>query len=238
MDRATCREIPTRRHPTDSQPWRRGNEVNYHELLLVCLPFCAVVVAAVNSVRAAQPGLIDTSTIGFNWAMLLVSLAPSVALIAWRKYPLALFGVGHVGAARAANEGLTLAAALLAFGCMAWYALGGKFGDLFMRLDLERFLFVPALLAYLAHVTLQEFLVRGCQTSLHQLLGDKRGHLGVLISSLMFGGFHLHFGVVTAALSTCMSVLLGYLYLRHANLAGVTIVHFVLGTVAISFRVF
>jgi membrane protease YdiL (CAAX protease family) len=87
--------------------------------------------------------------------------------------------------------------------------------------------------SYLAHSTLQEVVARGfLQTSFQRFLGDKKGWRSVLIGAMVFGIFHLHFGLAAVALTIVTSVIFGAVYLRHGNLAGVIVLHFLVGVAA------
>ena len=79
---------------------------------------------------------------------------------------------------------------------------------------------------------LQEFLARGfLLTCLLNIYDSKRKeHLAVILSSLLFTTLHLYYGFWFMVGAGALSVLLGYLYLKDRNIWGVSLVHFVLGS--------
>ena len=55
-------------------------------------------------------------------------------------------------------------------------------------------------------------------------------HIAVIVSSLLFTTLHLYYGFTFMVSAGLLSVLLGYMYLRDKNIWGVSLVHFVFGT--------
>lgn len=79
---------------------------------------------------------------------------------------------------------------------------------------------------------LQEFLARGfLLTSLMYIYDTKhKKHMAVILSSLLFTTLHLYYGFVYMVGAGLLSVVLGYIYLKDKNIWGVSLVHFVFGT--------
>ncbi|MDF1750021.1 MAG: CPBP family intramembrane metalloprotease [Alphaproteobacteria bacterium] len=83
------------------------------------------------------------------------------------------------------------------------------------------------------HSFLQELVARGfMQSSFQRFLNDKTGWRSVFLTGTLFGLFHLHFGFPAVAVTIFSSFIFGALYLRHRNLAGVTLLHFMSGVAA------
>ncbi len=82
---------------------------------------------------------------------------------------------------------------------------------------------------------LQEFLARGfLVTTLVSINPTKnRKHIAVVCSSLLFASLHLYYGFFFMVGAGLLSVLLGYCYLKDENIWGVSIIHFVIGTVGV-----
>lgn len=82
---------------------------------------------------------------------------------------------------------------------------------------------------------LQEFLARGflltCLMNIYDT-GHKK-HAAVFVSSLLFTTLHLYYGFLFMVGAGVLSVLLGYLYLKDKNIWGVSLIHFVFGTVGV-----
>jgi membrane protease YdiL (CAAX protease family) len=86
--------------------------------------------------------------------------------------------------------------------------------------------------SYLIVAPMQEWLARGMfQASVERLLPWKRkGLAAVGIVSLVFAMFHLHISMSLSQAALATSVFWGWMFLRHRNLAGVSLSHFLLGT--------
>lgn len=103
------------------------------------------------------------------------------------------------------------------------------------RFDLEWFLivFTPD---YFLHSYIQELVARGImQNSIQKFLRDREGHRSVIICSLAFAVMHVHMGIAFAMSTGIASLAFGYIYLRQGNLLGVTIVHWVIGALAMRY---
>ena len=56
----------------------------------------------------------------------------------------------------------------------------------------------------------------------------------MILTSMMFGVFHIHFGLAAFAVTIISCIIFGLFYLRHENIVGVTLLHFFLGVGALS----
>jgi membrane protease YdiL (CAAX protease family) len=133
-------------------------------------------------------------------------------------------------------EGLGVCAILLAilftlsgFGVIRSPGLGGGYDSVGGIL--------PIVVLYAPHSFVQEVLTRGVlQSSLQRLLNDDGGIRSLMIASLIFGLFHSYIGLPAVAVTTLAGLLFGWLYMRHRNLIGATLVHIVGGTAAFAFH--
>ena len=92
-----------------------------------------------------------------------------------------------------------------------------------------------ALPGYLLHSFLQEVVARGfMQSSIQRFLNDRRGVRTVILTSTMFGVFHIHFGLPAIIVTIASCIIFGLFYLRHQYIVGVTLLHFMLGACAFS----
>lgn len=101
--------------------------------------------------------------------------------------------------------------------------------------DLEWFMivFTPD---YLLHSYIQELVARGImQNAIQKFLRDEKGHRTIIICSLAFAVMHMHLGIAFAATTGLAGVVFGYIYLRHGNLLGVTLVHWVIGALVMRY---
>ncbi len=88
---------------------------------------------------------------------------------------------------------------------------------------------------YWPHSYAQEFVFRGVMLiSIKEFLSDKRGIFSVLLAAFFFGINHAPLGLWAIIATFIGGVVLGAIYLRTRNLAGVTIIHYIFGYVLIS----
>jgi len=85
-------------------------------------------------------------------------------------------------------------------------------------------------LQYLPNSFLQEFVIRGMgQNAIQKFFGDKRGFWAVLLTAVFFSIAHIPFGLAAVVVTFIGNIVLGLIYLRTRNLAGITIIHYVFG---------
>ena len=79
---------------------------------------------------------------------------------------------------------------------------------------------------YLLHAYIQELVARGImQNAIQKFLRDEKGHKTIIICSFAFAIMHVHLGIEFALATGFAGMAFGYIYLRHRNLLGVTLVH-------------
>lgn len=183
----------------------------------------------VNDVLAKQILDVDIFTPTFAWVYLLIIMIPT-SLVIWRmKIPLRDLGITTVGMKRSIIEGSILSAATVAVAFAVAWAL--------RTTGIHAGTPVPAewgpTTGYFFHSVLQELVARGLlQSSFQRFLDDRRGLQSVVLSSTLFGVFHIHFGFMAVVVTILSGLLFGAVYLRHRNLAGVTLLHFFAGGAA------
>jgi len=172
---------------------------------------------------------LDTYTYRFSWQFLTILLIPMAIVIHRMKIPLADLGITRTNLRQSVLEGLyfsVILVALLSLLMVILVATGLNAPPTFA-------FNVQGTLAYAAHSFLQELLARGfLQSSFQRFLNDKRGVRSVVLASMMFGMFHINYGPSAVALTTVGGFVFGAIYLRHKNLAGVTILHVTGGVAA------
>lgn len=91
---------------------------------------------------------------------------------------------------------------------------------------------------YPATVVLQEFLARGVmQENLNRVFTGKHATvLSIVVSSLVFGVLHIHYGLPFMLGATALLGALGFMYHRQGNIWGLCIIHYVLGEAATFLR--
>jgi membrane protease YdiL (CAAX protease family) len=86
-------------------------------------------------------------------------------------------------------------------------------------------------LFYFIHSYFQQFVRATVQTLVQRFLADTKGYLSVAITALAFGLVHAQYGFESMLVTLGVSVFFGLIYRRTDNLLGVSLVHFVLGSV-------
>jgi PAS domain S-box-containing protein len=173
----------------------------------------------------------------FSWAYLCIIAGPVFATVFRLKLPLRSIGLSFDNWRQAVIEGAVVSVPVL---------------GLFLALSEFRGAHTPAadsanygsltsvgiiILLYAPHSFVQEVLTRGIlQSSLQRLLNDESGIRSLMIASLIFGLFHSYIGLPAVAVTTLAGLLFGYLYMRHGNVIGATMVHVVGGTAAFAFH--
>jgi membrane protease YdiL (CAAX protease family) len=86
-------------------------------------------------------------------------------------------------------------------------------------------------LTYALIAPIQEFITRGVlQGIVERIIGGKHDWIwAIIVSSTMFGAFHVYYSQALAILTIVSGFLWGYLYSRNRNLIGVSLSHFVVG---------
>ncbi|MBK1618654.1 hypothetical protein CKO42_09450 [Lamprobacter modestohalophilus] len=186
----------------------------------------------VNNFIARSIVDVDVYTPAFTWGYLVVQFVPALVIIRLMGLTRQDLGLSTNGLGRSLREGALasfLFAALVAAIALTLHhfgALPGKPGQ---------FELWPTL-GYLVHSFVQELVARGfLQTTFQRFLDDSKGFKSVLLTSSLFGLFHLHFGFAAVILTMVSSVVFGLFYLRNPNLAGVTLFHFIAGGCAFWF---
>jgi membrane protease YdiL (CAAX protease family) len=187
--------------------------------------------------RIVNDYVIDTTTDLYSWAYLLIILTPILYFVLYFKYPLSMFGV-HLRKWRASLRDGVVSGAIGVFLFLGGYWLVNRL----LGHPLERNLLAisdprllsPTVVLYLGHSYVQEFIARGViQTSLQKFLNEASGRQTVMLTSFLFGVFHLHISIVFSLIVFVGSVVFGFLYLRTENLIGVSILHWLLGLASI-----
>ncbi|AUX48081.1 hypothetical protein SOCE26_096090 [Sorangium cellulosum] len=174
----------------------------------------------------------------YSWGFLLLLLVPIGWFVRRQPLPLARLGVTLSGARQSLREALVVAAVAFAAGLALrvgpalrgepWLVWGSVAG--YSRLELALFL-----AAYGPHCLLQEFIARGViQTSLERLLPDAGRLSPIVVTSVLFGVFHLHVSLAFALITFAASVGFGLFYARRRTLVGVTAVHAAVGIASVA----
>ncbi len=180
---------------------------------------------------------IDVFSLTFGWIYLSLLVAPFVYFVSKSGESWQTFGVTLKNWKRSMIEGVLISLILLVistFGMLiaghmgllnlkpvTWHGIAKNFG-------FGGFL-------YFLHSYGQEFVSRGVfLTAFQRYLNDKRGLRSVTLTAWLFGLSHILYGPELIISSIIAGFFFGLIYLRHKNLLGVTIVHYILGFMALS----
>jgi membrane protease YdiL (CAAX protease family) len=84
---------------------------------------------------------------------------------------------------------------------------------------------------YLLIAPFQEFIARGViQGSVERIIpGQYKSMWAIVVASILFSVSHIFYSVQLAVLTMVSGFLWGYLYMRHRNIIGISISHFIIG---------
>ena len=192
------------------------------------------IVVLMNRLLNTRLQTIDIYSKKFSWTYLLVLVTPFLYLLKRSNSSISAFGITSKRWKQSTLEGVTITVA-----GMVLMSFGGLTFSIIKEIPITNLIvfnvYNPKLLLYLPHTFLQEFMIRGViQTSLQKFFKDEKGHSSIGVSSLIFGTLHFHYGILAFIVTFLSSIVFGYIYMRHKNIIGVSIIHFTLGTMAIS----
>ncbi|MCP5198108.1 MAG: cyclic nucleotide-binding domain-containing protein [Gammaproteobacteria bacterium] len=181
----------------------------------------------VNDVITRHLTDVNIYSLEFVWLYTLLLLVPSIVIVQKMGLPLRQLGVTQDGLRVSLIEGGVISFAIILLTAIL---------TLFNILPGRPIAIDPlTTITYFLHSFLQELFGRGfLLSSFQRFLNDERGIKSVVVTSILFGIFHIHFGLIAVALTAVSGIFFGTFYLRHKNLAGVTLVHFFSGVCAFS----
>jgi len=155
----------------------------------------------------------------------------TIGIVLRSKLPWSSFGLTLQGAKQSITESLLISGFLMIV--LAWvkYTLARQWG-LFPGESLISFKYLDiSYYTYVLVAPLQELISRGILQGAIQrfLLGRFSWIWAVVVTSFMFGVFHIHESIGLGIVSILGGILWGGMYARHKTLIGVSISHFLLG---------
>jgi len=103
----------------------------------------------------------------------------------------------------------------------------------------SRFLFLVYISTYWIHCYIQEFITRGVLQGLsHRFFREFHFLFPIFLISLLFCAAHIRISLFFGAMTFIISMIFGYIYYRHKNLIGVSIVHYITGILAMALGYF
>lgn len=175
----------------------------------------------------------------FNWLMVLVFLLPVVFQKYYFDIPLSTFGLTRRNLKQSVVEGFGIAAVSIPLLLLLLSLTGAYDPTYFLKLVEDPFLLVYWSSIYFLSSFFQELVARGfMQTSFRRFFNDDRGYFSIIVASIGFAILHGHFGFQAMFVTFIAGLFLGWIFQRHENLAGVTLVHFAVGFFAVSLGAF
>lgn len=209
------------------QASRRQEQFGHFIFYIIGILSLAALVTQVVTTRILDVNIYSAE---FTWVYAAMLSLPTAGLIWALRLPLGQFGLGRAGLARSVREGLLASAGLvlLAVGAAGLSRHLSWMPDLSLR-AVPWTLVVP----YVLSAFLQEFVARGLiQRSFQAFFNDRSGARAVVLTAIIFGLLHLHFGVGVFAITLVSSLVFGAFFQRHHHVAGVTLLHFTAGVCA------
>ena len=188
--------------------------------------------------KLINDGLPPLQQMLYSWGFLLLTFAP-IAWFVWRlRLPWSTWGLTLRNTGKSLWEGLALGAVLAVVAVAVRVGLKPpeeafvNWGSLANYNSIE---FTVFFIAYGPHCFLQETIGRGViQGALVRFLPESRPLVPILLTSALFGIFHLYVSLSFAAITFGASLLFGWLYHRHRTLVGVTVLHYLIGAFSVA----
>ncbi len=201
-----------------------NNRVQFSRLFVLITVFLGLSNIFIEVLSHYETGL-NVRTFLFSWSYLFILFLPVLYLVVSMRKPPSTFGLTLHNARKSIVEALIIIAMLAP---VIIYLSGDSFADVAASF------FSPLSAAYIAHSAIQEFIARGViQTTISKFMFDRANLMSIFLASFYFGIFHLHFGMEAFGLTFLFGLLFGYIFYRQKNLLGVTLVHYVLGWIAL-----
>ena len=175
---------------------------------------------------AAENLVDDVYDPAFAWQGLILLTIPGIIVIRALRLPLSELGIRRQGLWRSLREAAILSSLFVVPALV--YSIWGSTPDTeqLQGATINYWFF----LHYAFHSVLQELGARGLlQTLFQKFLYDKAGHKSVFLTSMIFAVLHIAFGIDAVLLTFVSSIGFGYFYLRSHNLAGVSLLHYIVG---------
>jgi membrane protease YdiL (CAAX protease family) len=195
-------------------------------LMITLYSFFTVVLKQFEFVQSNK-GLIEV----VSRTLEVIFIVGSVFIVFKSRLPLKFFGLTLDNSKQAIKESMLVTLWIMAgMAVVKWLLLRytNVFGDEFV---ISAKYLDWSYLTYIIVAPIQELITRGVfQSTLQRLILGKYNWLwAVLLTSFMFGMFHIHQSILLGVISISLSTLWGFLYARHKTIVGISISHFLVG---------
>ncbi len=171
----------------------------------------------------------------WSWLFIVAVLPPPIVFIISTRQSFADFGVTIKNARQSLKEGALLSVLLLAFLSLIAYSVSGITHVSVPKIFSMHNYIGIGFYIYFAHCYMQEFFARGVlQTSLFRIMGrsgskNNNAAPAIFFAAVVFSILHYPLGFPSVLATFVSGLFFGYLYQRHKNLLGVSLVHFITG---------
>jgi hypothetical protein len=176
--------------------------------------------------------------LAWSWAGLFLFLPPVIFLAQKTGMSLAELGITFFNIKKNITEGVFFSSFLCVIMLVIRYLTvsdGESFFSWGSLTSFSRYLFIFHLSTYWIHSYLQEFITRGVLQGLTQkFFKDSHFMFPIFLISLLFCVVHIRISFLFSLLIFFVSLFYGYIYYRHKNLIGVSIVHCTTGMLAMA----
>jgi CRP-like cAMP-binding protein len=213
---------------------KRLNDNIHFGRFFVALLTSVMTIILVNHIITKYFTQLDVMHPFFAWAYLLLLVAPMFIIIWKMDYSLNQFGLSLKNWKEDILWGLKFSMPffliMITLSSLYYYFRGGS--TIFDHAVPHHI--HPQMVFYVAHSYLQEIGFRGIvQNSLKMFFSDTKGHFSVFISALLFGMVHIHLSLMAVVITFFSGILFGYIFLKRPSVLSVTVVHALLGWVAL-----
>jgi len=167
----------------------------------------------------------------FNWTYLIIVAAPCIIYMKYIGKSFKEFGLNFNNQRQTLTE--STAIILIALVALLYTIQNTSINVNFLAKNFFSIEFV----SYFFNSAVQEFVSRGIlQTSIYNFYGKNKTGLVIFISAFLFGAIHINFGFSAALVTFIFGILAGWLYSRHGNIIGISIIHALFGYTAYMIR--
>lgn len=174
----------------------------------------------------------------YSSGFLLIVLVPVYFFIKKTIAPISIFGLTVKNWKRAALEGIFISAILAPFFIVGKHITSPAEEPLFNWASMAQYSRTESTIFfvyYTLHCFIQEFIARGViQGALIRFMSDTHHLVPIILVSIGFSIAHLTSSPVVSLMTFAGSMVFGLIYYRHDNLIGVTIIHYILGMLAMA----
>ena len=202
-----------------------------HFLFILILGFFMVISLEEFAEDFLPERTIAESTV-FHWIYLIVGgIIPAILLFLKVDFPFRKVFAIKENFKKSLLDGLifsTLGVAVIFGACVVLHPIFPEEEFLPSFLSIS---FSATTLFYAFHSYLQQFFRATIQLLIQRFLLDRKGYISVIVTALVFAIVHATYGFESMVVTLIIGTVFGLIYRRTYNLLGVSIVHFVLGSV-------